>query len=114
VPQPTEDLPDGLVRIVAALVNSVQSPENESVTLLNPSDRTIALAGWQLADKQKAKMPLDGTLEAGAVRRVEVRAPMALSNKGGIITLLNADGLKVHGVSYTKAQASHPGWTIVF
>ncbi|WP_151638569.1 DUF2278 family protein [Noviherbaspirillum aerium] len=114
VPQPTDDLPDGLVRIVAALVNSKQSPESEWVTLLNPSDRTITLAGWQLADKQKARMPLQGTLEAGAVKRVEVQAPMVLSNKGGMITLLNADGLKVHGVSYTKAQASHPGWTIVF
>jgi hypothetical protein len=39
---------------------------------------------------------------------------MELSNKGGIITLLNDDDLKVDGVSYTKAQASNPGWTIVF
>jgi hypothetical protein len=39
---------------------------------------------------------------------------MELSNQGGIITLLNDDGLKVDGVSYTKTQASNPGWTIVF
>ncbi|CAG9933959.1 protein of unknown function [Candidatus Nitrotoga arctica] len=39
---------------------------------------------------------------------------MVLSNKGGIITLLNQNGLKVHGVSYTKEQANQPGWTIVF
>jgi uncharacterized protein YukJ len=114
VPQPTTTLPDGLVRIIAALVNDKQSPEIERVLLLNTSDRDVSLAGWQLADKQKAKMPLSGTLAAGDVVRVTVQLPMTLSNKGGIITLLNADGLKVHGVSYTKEQANNPGWTIVF
>jgi hypothetical protein len=39
---------------------------------------------------------------------------MQLSNKGGIITLLDDDGLKVDGVSYTAAQGDQPGWTIVF
>src|SRR5687768_8266495 len=39
-PQPTELLPDGLVRIVAALVNSIESPEREWVQILNASDRT--------------------------------------------------------------------------
>lgn len=114
VPQPTESLPDGLVRIVAALVNSKESPEKEWVYLLNASDRTIPLTGWQLADKQKAKMPLSGMLDPGATLRVDVQPPMALSNKGGIITLLNQNGLKVHGVSYTKEQANQPGWTIAF
>lgn len=114
VPQPTDILPDGLVRIIAAMVNSKLSPEKEWVFLLNPSDRAISLAGWQLADKQKAKMPLSGTLEAGGVLKVDIVAPVTLSNKGGIITLLNEKGLKVHGVSYTKAQANQPGWTIVF
>jgi hypothetical protein len=37
-----------------------------------------------------------------------------LSNDGGIITLLDAQGLKVDGVSYTKTDAGKPGWTIVF
>ena len=114
VPRPTENLPDGLVRIVAAMVNSKSSPEKEWIYLLNASDRTISLAGWQLADKQKAKMALSGTLDAGAVLRVDVKAPMVLSNKGGTITLLNQNGLKVHGVSYTQRQANQPGWTIVF
>ena len=113
-PQPTETLPDGLVRIVAAMVNSKESPEREWVHILNASDRAISLDGWQLADKQKAKMPLGGTLGPGATVRVDVQPPVALSNKGGIITLLNQNGLKVHGVSYTKQQANQPGWTIVF
>jgi len=113
-PQPTDILPDGLVRIVAAMVNSKESPEKEWVFLLNTSDRVISLAGWQLADKQKANLPLSGALDPGAILRVEIKPPVALSNKGGIITLLNDQGLKVHGVSYTRAQANQPGWTIVF
>jgi hypothetical protein len=45
---------------------------------------------------------------------VRVSQPFALSNQGGIITLVDENGLKVHGVSYTKEQARNPGWTIVF
>jgi uncharacterized protein YukJ len=111
---PTEALPDGLVRIAAALVNTVESPERETVTLLNTSNREIDLVGWQLADKQKQKMALTGQLAAGATMQVRVQAPMALSNKGGIITLLDPQGRKVHGVSYTKKQAQNVGWTIQF
>jgi hypothetical protein len=112
-PNPTDILPDGLVRIVAAMVNSKESPEKEWVLLLNTSDRTLALNGWNLADKQKARQSLT-SLEAGAIIKVDIQPPVALSNKGGIITLLNDQGLKVHGVSYTREQAQHPGWTVVF
>ena len=82
--------------------------------LLNTSDRTLSLDGWQLADKQKAKMPLSGTLTPGAVMRIDIATPVTLSNKGGIISVLNSNGLKVDGVSYTREQANQPGWTVVF
>lgn len=113
-PLPTTGDPQGLVRIVAALVNSVQSPEVEVVTLVNTSPREIDLQGWALADSQKNRQKLTGKLKAGEARAVRVEKPVALSNKGGIISILDETGLKVDGVSYTKAQASNPGWTIVF
>ena len=113
-PLPTTDDPQGLVRIVAALVNSVKSPEVEIVTLLNTSPREISLQGWSLMDTQKNKQKLTGALKSGEARAVRVDKPVALSNKGGIITITDETGLKVDGVSYTKAQASNPGWTIVF
>ncbi len=113
-PLPTSDDPQGLVRIVAALVNSVQSPEVEIVTLVNASPRELNLEGWALADTQKNKQKLTGKLNSGEARAIRVEKPVALSNKGGIITILDETGLKVDGVSYTKAQASNPGWTIVF
>jgi hypothetical protein len=86
----------------------------ETVTILNTSPRTIALNGWALADKNKNRQPLQGSIDAGASLKITVAAPLQLSNKGGIITLLDEQGLKVDGVSYTKEQASNPGWTIVF
>lgn len=113
-PLPTTGDPQGLVRIVAALVNSIQSPEVEVVTLVNASPREIDLQGWALADSQKNRQKLTGKLKAGEALAVRVNKPVALSNKGGIISILNEAGLKVDGVSYTKAQASNPGWTIVF
>ena len=111
---PTSTEPDGLVRIVAALVNPTESPEVEVVTLLNTAPHDVNLAGWALLDTQKKRLPLSDVLGAGGTRAVRVQQPLALSNKGGVITLVDENGLKVHGVSYTKEQARHPGWTIVF
>lgn len=111
---PTPNRPDGMVRIVAALVNPITTPERETVTLLNTSPQDIDLDGWKLLDKAEAEMPLTGKLASGEARLIVVQAPMVLSNKGGLITLVNAGGLKVDGVSYTKQQASTPGWTLVF
>ncbi|KMO12415.1 DUF2278 family protein [Methylobacterium indicum] len=111
---PPRDVPDGLVRIIAALVNDTHTPERETVTLLNTADVPVDLTGWSLKDKQKNAMPLTGTIAAGATLTVAVQAPVALSNKGGIITLLDEKEIKVHGVAYTKEQARQPGRTIPF
>ena len=72
--------------------------------------------GWSLADKNKRKHPLDGiSIGAGDVAALTLPGTtIQLGNKGGIITLLNGDGLKVHGVQYTKADVAEQGRTIVF
>lgn len=111
---PSAENPDGIVRIVAALVNSKKSPEVESVTLVNTSPTEVNLARWTLADKEKKRFPLKGSIAPGAALQIRIGRPMELSNEGGIISLLNDDGLKVDGVSYTREQAANPGWTIVF
>ena len=111
---PPLDVPDGIVRIIAGYVNDTRSPERETVTLLNTADVTVDLEGWQIKDKQKATMTLSGSIAAGATQLIKIKPPVTLSNKGGIITLLNDKGIKVHGVSYTKEQARQPGRTIPF
>jgi hypothetical protein len=60
-------------------------------------------------------MTLQGRLlSPGDSIRIQVAAPVQLGNHGGLITLLNPDGLKVDGVAYTQAQADAEGWSIIF
>jgi len=110
--QPTPEAPDGGVRIVSALVNPVQSPEVETVTLLNTLPQPVDLAGWKLLDRDKNAMALQGSIAPGDTLRITLKPPVVLPNKGGLVTLLNAQGLRVDGVSYTQAQASNPGFSV--
>ena len=52
-------------------------------------------------------------LAPGATVVVGLTNGMQLGNRGGAITLLDRQGIKVHGVAYTEAQARQ-GWTVVF
>ena len=103
-------------RIVAALVNPIgPAPEAETVTLINASSAPIDLTGWRIADREKRSCPVPaGTLAAGATLAMPVTDGVALGNSGGAITLLDPQGLKVHGVSYTGDQTQPEGWTVVF
>ena len=107
---------DHIVRIVAAVVNPPgPAPEAETVTLLNASPHQVDLTGWSILDRAKHQMMLPGGLLApGDSLRVQVAPPVQLGNQGGLITLLNPDGLKADGVAYTQAQAATEGWSIVF
>ena len=113
VPGPAE--PDRVVRILGALVNPIgPAPEAESITLLNASPEPVELAAWEIADRLKNKQSLTGTIAAGDTLTVPVQPPVQLGNRGGIITLLDDQGLKVDGVAYTEQQAQREGWTLVF
>jgi uncharacterized protein YukJ len=102
------------VRIIAALANSIEDPEIETITLINTAPQDVDLAGWVFADKQQNRFALTGKVAAGSSLRVTIAKPMELSNKGGTITLLDPAGKVVDNVSYTKQQAQKPGWSIVF
>ncbi|MDX2214201.1 MAG: DUF2278 family protein [Oculatellaceae cyanobacterium bins.114] len=105
------------VKIVAALANPAgDDVGKESVTLINRSSETVNLDGWAIADGLKRKHQLIGvTVAAGDVVTVKLSGRDAqLSNQGGMITLLDAQGTKVDGVSYTKAEIADQGWTLVF
>lgn len=91
------------------------APEAETVTLLNASPQAVDLTGWSILDRSKHQMTLQSRmLPAGDSIRIQVPAPVQLGNHGGLITLLNPDGLKVDGVAYTQAQADAEGWSIIF
>jgi uncharacterized protein YukJ len=110
------------VVIVAALVNPIggenqpdASGRPEMVYLLNRSTQGISLGGWSLLNKNdEARLISDDIwLAPGEVRSVTMGgAP--LSNKGGLISLLDNNGNKVDGVSYSKDQASKEGELVIF
>ncbi|UFR01541.1 DUF2278 family protein [Streptomyces sp. Go40/10] len=105
------------VRIVAALVNPRgAAPEAETVTLLNASPEPVDLTGWRIVGRTGpgSPVPAAGPLAPGGCLAVPLTADAALGNQGGEISLLDAAGLKVHGVSYTAGQAADEGWTVVF
>lgn len=115
---PPPPISDGTVYIRAALVNPVGPDENpqgqpETVYLVNKTQQDINLANWSIRNRNNDSQNLSGVLKSNGQIKVEV-PNCPLSNKGGIITLLNAAGLKVDGVSYSKAQAAREGVLIYF
>lgn len=113
---PDDGTRDRAVRVVAALVNPVgPAPEPETITVINTLAVAADLHGWALLDAAKHRMPLpDVVLEPGQIQVVPVKAPVALGNNGGAITVLDAAGRKVDGVTYTAEQAAEEGRTLVF
>jgi len=115
--EPPAESPLSSVRIFAAMINPKgDDPGKESVYLLNVTDTDIDLEGWMIADKQKKKEGIGNrVLNAGDVAKITLSGQFAqLSNAGGIITLLNKDGLKIHGISYTKEDAAAQGMLTTF
>ena len=104
------------IRILAAMVNPVgPAPEHESVLLVNASPSALDLTGWRIADRLKRACPVPAqTVGPGELLQVRVTEPAQLSNQGGLITVLDAAGLKMAGVAYTAEQARQEGWTLTF
>jgi hypothetical protein len=105
------------VRIIAALVNPKgDDPGRESVTLINATPAPVDLTGWVIVDKNKKRSAISpAVLAPGETHKVLLDGKGAqLSNKGGIISLLDDKGLKIDGISYTKSAARKQGWTLVF
>jgi uncharacterized protein YukJ len=106
---------DNLARIIAALVNPKGADAGmETVTILNRSAKAIDLKGWKLLDRLNHEQTLGGMVQPGDALRVKLGAAVQLGNDGGTITLLDAKGLKVHGVAYTKQDANEESVTVVF
>ena len=107
--------PEGVLRIIAAMVHPLaDSSGQESVTLMNVCPDPVDLGGWHLEAPADGKLPLEGKLFPGETREFPLGECMSLGDRGGIITLINREGMKVHGVAYTAEQAARAGWRIAF
>lgn len=110
-------LVSGSVKIVAALVNPMgDDPGQETVILVNAGAQTIALDGWFLVDKMGQRFGIkEVVLAPGTAATVPLpRNSIQLSNKGGEIRLVDRAGATAHLVTYSQAQASRQGETIIF
>jgi uncharacterized protein YukJ len=112
-----DDLTDSPVFITQALVNPPgpdQQPGTSPKTISrkNRTQHEIDLSGWKIRIKTGDIQELPSGLRIGPNATMTIETSVPLSNQGGIITLLDAQGLRVHGVSYTRAEAN--GGTVVF
>jgi len=108
---------DAHIRIIAALVNPVGGdPGHETITLINTTPAAVDLTNWVIVDRNKKQSKIASTqLLPGKTMLVELDGKGAqLSNKGGVISLLDAQGVKIHGVSYSREQARKQGWSLIF
>lgn len=60
-----------------------------------------------------SRKPCDAIALVNPIQSPEVET-VTLPGKGGLITLVNDDGLRADGVSDTKAMASNPGFLVKF
>lgn len=96
------------VYVEKALVNpGGDDPGREIVVIGNTTLDTVDLTGWRIADKNNAAETLGAlTLPPGGSVGVTLSGNGAqLSNKGGTIRLINAAGVLMHAVSYSKDDA---------
>lgn len=117
---PEIEVQESPVVISQALVN-LPGPDNqpesnpETVSLKNRTSKAVDLSRWRIRNKDGHYEELTSgtTLLANESRDFDVpRCP--LSNQGGLITLLNEQGQRVHGVSYTKAQVMQGDGVVSF
>lgn len=111
------DVEDSPVVITQALVNppgpdQQAGTDPETISLKNRSGAEIDLSGWKIRIKTGDTQILPSGVLIGPAETKTIETSVTLSNNGGIITLLNAEGIKVHGVSYTRAEAN--GAVIIF
>ena len=116
VMQPVAAAPS-TVRIIAAVINPEgHDPGMETVTLVNTGATPQAITDWEIVDKNGNAFTLaEEALAPGAFRTFTLTGRDAqLSNKGGDIVLVDDAGTVQHKVSYSKAQASRQGITVLF
>jgi uncharacterized protein YukJ len=96
--------------IAVRVMETVQT--SSAVLLLNTTSEETDLSGWSLVTESGQDQSLAGA--AAANETVAVGVPKSFFNSGGgIVTLLDASGLKVAGSTYPAASDARPGWNKV-
>lgn len=109
---------EGIIQIRGALLNPIghdptPTGDPEKVYLVNRTAHDIDLNRWTIVNKNGDRQVCDNVLKGNEEKGFLV-PDCPLSNQGGTISLLDNNGLKVDGVSYSKAQAKREGVLVMF
>jgi uncharacterized protein YukJ len=115
VPEPQSDT----VRIITAMLNP-SNKGREAVTLINTTNHKIDITDWVITDSLNFKRMLYGEIRPGEFLTIPLMSKNAGSHghefakEGGIISLLDPNGLKIHGVSYMEKDYQKEDFTLTF
>ncbi|MBF0379515.1 MAG: DNA/RNA non-specific endonuclease [Magnetococcales bacterium] len=111
----TEVLDDNSpIYIVAAQVNPKGSEiQGEWISIINLSGENVNLDGWYLRDPQDT-LTISGDLGPGEARRFQPISPIRLGNKGGSISLFNANSQRIDRVRYRRSGRADEGKPFIF
>jgi endonuclease YncB( thermonuclease family) len=102
----------GDIAVVALLPDpSGQDAGHEIVTLINTTETTVDLNGWELADGSGRRQVLAGNIPSGEPLRVTLAGPK-LGNGGGTVTLLDRTNATIDRVTYSEAKVKR-GRTLI-
>lgn len=105
---PDQDQTAAVAEIVAVRMRA-SGNQKTAVMILNTSSSAIDLAGWSVASSRDNKVSLNANFATGAT--LEVPVPANFFRKGGgIVTLLDGQGLKVDGATYPGTTGVRRGW----
>lgn len=113
--QPSRPRHPSGIRIVAALVNPAERPEqgHETVTLLNTSNSDVELGLWHIADA-RGRQTIMGRIDRGETLRIPLTHAVKLNNDRDTITVLDADDRIVDQVSYEPKDLPDEGVSVTF
>jgi uncharacterized protein YukJ len=99
------------IEIIAVRV--METPRMQpAILLLNTTQENADLTGWALVASTDESQRLAGVAPAGETLAVRV-ATTFFSADGGIVTLVDASGLKVAGATYPSVSDARAGWNKV-
>lgn len=108
---------DGLpvARIVGAFVHPNERKTGaEHIAVRNDGRDPLDVSGWRVLNRAGDATILEGTVPPRSVRCFGLPAAVPLSNRGGVIRLLDSAGAEVDGVSYTRHEARRKRGALTF
>lgn len=97
------------IKILSALVNPGPG-EVENIVLRNYENKSIALSGWTVRDRNGREMMLPDCIITSKSKQIfTIHSEISLSNRGGSIELLSEENVRIDHVKYNAEDARERG-----